>query len=211
MWSDNLPSPTPHDLVTNSLSALTLELSDEPTSEKAHIAIIEFADRAAVARPLTRAYDLTVSHLNKGIQTDYLKLFSFLGEVIRNDIKRLKETYEVRPVNIFILTDGEPFVGNQRQPKTTWLPARNQLTEGLDHQVNIIAFGFGDIDEDTLTAAATAYHDRPLAFASNSSAPVSTMLDSLFKVIVFTVSQSVQKDELVVRAPEGMRQLQRKA
>ena len=106
---------------------------------------------------------------------------------------------------MYFLTDGKPFAGESDQDDEVWLPSRKAAIAACPKSVHILSFGFGSANEENLRAVATEHRGEPLAFIAESGMQVSSMLANLFDVILYSISASVERDDLVIRTPEGMR------
>lgn len=159
MWGGD-EVPTPYDATLSGLEELVEWVHDDvQATDIAHLSIISFSDEPHIEFPLDKvASGYVVPKLNKGTQTNYVKLFEFLSTYTKDAITRLEREYDTvkRPV-LFLITDGQPYAGTAEQPSAEWRRALNQLKalhvtrpNGQTLPVAIVAFGFGHVRCETL-------------------------------------------------------------
>ena len=192
-------SGAPIDAINTALPELHHEIAYNPVvADKTQFAIISFSDTADVALPLS---DLSqVRHLpvlsTKGM-TSYAAAFRCVKDQIQQDVDRLKaEGHEVyRPV-VFFLTDGQPS-GDYR---TEW----EELTSSsFPLHPNIVAFGIGESDANTISAVATFR-----AFISDGSlSPADALREfavALTKSIVRSGSKPAADGGMTIQTPDAV-------
>jgi uncharacterized protein YegL len=142
----------PIDAINESLPELHEEISTNPVvADKTRFSLIGFSDTAEVILELS---DLSDVESMPGVAakgtTSYGAAFRLLRQQIEKDVAMLKgDGHRVfRPV-VFFLSDGQP-------TDNDWRDAFAELTEeSFSMRPNIVAFGLGDVDEDTVRSVAT--------------------------------------------------------
>jgi uncharacterized protein YegL len=142
----------PIESINSALPDLHQEIGANPVvADKTQFCIIGFSDDAEVLlelSDLSTVTQLPVLAIRGG--TAYGAAFRSLKQTIEADVARLKgEGHKVyRPV-VFFLTDGHP-------TDDGWESEYRALIDpGFSSHPNIVAFGIGDADEDTISSIAT--------------------------------------------------------
>lgn len=210
MWVDRKDGhQTPFEILSTCIPELLFELEtgDLVVSEAAHVSIIAFHDKVHEVLPLVRPCDAPdVPALPKGGQTDYRLVFGTLRQVIERDCAALAREYQLKTPMVFFITDGEPFVGDRRQPPEVWRPVRDQVA-GLPYRPHITAMGFGRVTERTLCQVATEFKGRKLAYVADEARPATVVVAAICQAVTDSITASVTGPDFVVRVPEGMRQI----
>jgi uncharacterized protein YegL len=203
---------TPFDILSNCVGELLfqLEAGDPGVSEAAHVAVVAFHDRPELVLPLTRPCDAAnVPALPRGGQTNYEQAFLMLRQLIEADCARLAGQYQLKTPVVFFITDGDPYVGESRQPDEVWLRARHLLTDPqFQHRPHITAMGFGRVTERTLCQVATTFHGSPLAYVADESIQAVKVVAGIAQAVQDSIGSSVRNSDFVLPIPAGMRQLQ---
>jgi uncharacterized protein YegL len=138
--------------INDALPELHQEIGSNPVvADKTQFCIIGFSDDAEVLlelSDLSQVMGLPVLKTRGG--TSYAAAFRVLKQTMERDIAQLKSAgHKVyRPV-VFFLTDGYPTDAN-------WEKEYRALVDpGLSWHPNILAFGIGEADANTISAIAT--------------------------------------------------------
>jgi uncharacterized protein YegL len=132
------------------------EMLTNPTvGEIARIAVITFSDEARVALPLC---DLAYSEIPEIMVeggTNFAAGFRATRAAIEDAVKQLpKGTPLYRPV-VFFISDG------QHMAREDWKPALKSLCDASwKFAPQIVAFGFGDVDDESMRQIATRHAFR---------------------------------------------------
>jgi uncharacterized protein YegL len=142
----------PIDAINQSLPELHEEISTNPVvADKTRFSLIGFSDTAEVILELADLSDVeSMPGVAAKATTSYGAAFRLLRQQIEKDVAMLKsDGHRVfRPV-VFFLSDGQP-------TDTDWRDAFAELTEeSFSMRPNIVAFGLGDVHEDTVRSVAT--------------------------------------------------------
>jgi uncharacterized protein YegL len=140
------------DAINQSLPELHNEIGSNPVvADKTRFCLIGFSDHADVLLPLSDLSTVTaIPKLSAGGGTNYQAAFDTLRNTINTDVKALKAAGNVvyRPA-VFFLSDGHPNRNN-------WQASHQTLTDAnWTSRPNILAFGFGSADENTIRQVAT--------------------------------------------------------
>jgi uncharacterized protein YegL len=141
----------PIEAINDSLPKIHAEIGSNPVvADKTRFCLIGFNQHAQVLLPLS---DLSVITSMPGLQanggTSYGAAFDLLYDTITNDVAELKKNQNqvFRPA-VFFLSDG--------QPGDSWEAAYKRVTDpSWPLHPNILAFGFGAADPETLRQVAT--------------------------------------------------------
>jgi uncharacterized protein YegL len=175
------------------------------TAAKMRFTLIGFSDEAKV---WTHMVDFreegALDPLNSLAGTNYRAVFDLLREVIPADVVALKgRRYAVHRPTVFFLSDGQP------NDPLDWVAAHRSLT---DRKVtpaapNIIAFGIGNVREETIRQVAT---NPQYAFIAIPGIDIGKAVIEFFKALMHSIVASTQtfgggEDSLIVEPPEGFR------
>lgn len=153
--------PGPIDLVNEELDNLLKMLhKDKEVSETIKIALISFAEAAELELPLSGPDKVMVMpKLQAGGQTSYLQPLRKLRELIEEDYRNRKPNKWYRPVVLFV-SDGFP----NQESDMEWQAARDSLLdpEWAPHPI-LVAFGFGEADEEVIKILASGQKYTGLA------------------------------------------------
>jgi len=176
----------PLDAINSSLPELHQEIGANPVvADKTRFCLIGFSDNADVLLPLSDLSTVTqMPKLTAGGGTNYKAAFDTLKTTIESDVAELKADGNTvyRPA-VFFLSDGYPNRDNWQEPfkeltDINWRP-----------RPNILAFGFGDADENVIRQVATTR-----AFMADGSVGPAEALrefaNSLIRSIVNSVTPS---------------------
>jgi uncharacterized protein YegL len=141
----------PIQAINDSLPKIHAEIGSNPVvADKTRFCLIGFNSFAQVLLPLS---DLSVITSMPGLQasggTSYGAAFDLLYDTITQDVAALKQDQNqvYRPA-VFFLSDG--------QPGDNWEAAYKRLIDpSWSLHPNILAFGFGAVDQQTLQQVAT--------------------------------------------------------
>jgi uncharacterized protein YegL len=138
-------------------------------------------------------------------QTDLAAALDAVTRQIGEDQDRLSRTHTVedwrRPV-VFVLTDGDAYVGQAAQPKEVWLAARERFLSKWNGR--IVALGFGAASDRTIWELATVAGSR-LAFIADGTVNTDALLGGIEEAIRTSITDSAAKGEFAFPAPTGMR------
>lgn len=141
----------PLQAINESLPKIHSEIGSHPAvADKTKFCLIGFSDSAQVLLPLSDLSSVaSIPALQVAGGTNYSSAFDLLYDTIADDIQRLKANGDqvFRPA-VFFLSDG--------QPGDSWEASYKRVTDsGWSLHPNVLAFGFGQIDEATLQRVAT--------------------------------------------------------
>jgi len=149
--SSSMSGP-PIQAINDSLPKLHTEIGSNPVvADKTRFCLIGFSSKAQVLLPLA---DLSVVTSMPGLQagggTSYGSAFDLLFDTIRDDVAKLKaDGNQVYRPAVFFLSDGQPTDHN-------WVTSYQRVTDpSWGPRPNILAFGFGSVDAQTLQQVAT--------------------------------------------------------
>jgi uncharacterized protein YegL len=145
----------PVQAINDALEELYQELHDNPAvTDKVRFCLIGFATEPEVLLPLS---DLGEVDSMPGLEAEgwtyYGKAFELLRSTIEQDVQRLKaQGHDVLRPAVFFLSDGAPTVDNTED----WRDNHAALVSStFTARPNIVAFGMGQCDPDTIRAVAT--------------------------------------------------------
>ncbi|MBE1537597.1 vWA domain-containing protein [Actinomadura algeriensis] len=147
-------SGEPIEAINESLKELHQEIGSNPVvADKTRFCLISFNHQAQVLLPLTDLSDLEdeMPGMAGDGGTSYGTVFTLIRDTIDKDVAALKAAGNqvLRPA-VFFLTDGQP------NDSSEWGTAHRRLTDpAWGPRPNILAFGFGDVDRDTIQRIAT--------------------------------------------------------
>ncbi|HWM01110.1 MAG TPA: hypothetical protein VNP92_02120 [Actinophytocola sp.] len=121
--------------------------ADASVGERVRCCVVGFAETARVLQPLYSVAEFTEpSTLGPGAGTNFGLAFTLLRDAIDRDVRALKANrLRVNRPMVFFLSDGRP------TDPATWPTAFAALTDPVwTARPNMIAFGLGDADHDTL-------------------------------------------------------------
>jgi len=176
----------PIDAINQSLPEMHQEIGSNPVvADKTRLCLIGFSDSASVLLPLADLSTLTsMPKLSAGGGTNYQAAFEVLKTTIDADVAKLKsDGHQVYRPAVFFLSDGHPNRNN-------WQAAFQDVTDqNWTSRPNILAFGFGQADENTIRQVATTR-----AFMANGTmGPADALREfaqSLIKSIVNSATSS---------------------
>lgn len=176
----------PIQAINDSLPELHMEIGSNPAvADKTRFCLIGFSDSADVLLPLADLSTVTsMPALRATGGTNYLEAFVKLRQTIESDVNSLKaQQHEVYRPAVFFLSDGQP-------NRPDWHDAYRALTdESWKPHPNILAFGFGEADQQVIQQVATVR-----AFIANGDlGPAQALKEfarSLIKSIVSSGSRS---------------------
>ncbi len=121
--------------------------ADSSVAERVHCCVVGFAETPTVLQPLypmARFTELPAPEYCAG--TNFGPAFTLLRDAIDRDVRGLKaDRLRVHRPIVFFLSDGQP------TDPVTWPAAFATLTDpAWPARPNVIAFGIGDADQDTL-------------------------------------------------------------
>lgn len=135
--------------------------------------------------------------------TEYHASFQELVARINDDMPVLLKDYFVTRPCILFLTDGSP-----TDRTDDWMTARQQLIE-TRYRPNILSFGFGSVQEDTLKAVATINKEGQLyAYIHDGKTRLDDMLPKLFfeltqSIVTSSVNASLNQPQEPFKTPAG--------
>ena len=215
---------TPWSAIADNLSDILFGLEESPmVADTVHLSVLAFADDVTTLLPLTRVASGIngLPSLPKGKQTNYAALFEHLHDTMAGDLDQLNATYaKVKRPAVFVVSDGEPFVGNERQPATEWRPWLDKLhalhvsrppkprTQGPERKlpVAVVAMGFGTSREETLRQL----RQKPgiACVAEDDTADSRKLVEEILQSILDSVLDSATAGgDVQFRLPDGMRLL----
>lgn len=127
--------------------------ADPSVAERIRCCVVGFAATPTVLQPLYAAAMLTeLPELGPCAGTNFGPAFTLLRDAIDKDVHALKEhRLRVHRPIVFFLSDGQP------TDPVTWPAAYATLTDPTwSARPNVIAYGIGDADQDTLGRIGTS-------------------------------------------------------
>jgi uncharacterized protein YegL len=195
-------SGSPIDSVNQQLPLLRASVGEDPAiAEVIRLGIITFSD---VARSILPLCDLSLVEAVPEVaaqgRTSYAAAFDHLRQVIEDDYLKSRAGGDrwYRPAVIFI-SDGRPTDDPER-----WRSAHRRLTDPeWKRHPNILAFGFGDADPETLSVVTESKPNRAFIAAEGSepSKVVPELISGLIQSIVSS-SASVYTGSALLVPPE---------
>lgn len=137
------------------LEELHHELHGNPTvTDKVRFCLIGFSTDPEVLLELSDLGDIgSMPGLEAEGWTYYGKAFNLLRETIEQDVSRLKsQGHDVLRPAVFFLSDGAPTVDGTESWKDDYA---NLVSSSFAAKPNIVAFGMGQCDADTIKHVAT--------------------------------------------------------
>lgn len=154
-------------------------VKDPIVSELARFGVIAFSTDANQVLPLSDLFEVDVMpSLSAGGSTSYHSAFGLLGQLLPHDMEWFKREgmRPYRPV-VFFITDGRPNRGE------SWEGSWQALTDrGFHYHPTIVAFGFGDVDDQTLARIATFK-----AFAARDGESPSSILSTISEALINSI------------------------
>jgi uncharacterized protein YegL len=182
--------------------------ADPLTAAKIRLSVLGFSSDVTVRLALADLrYTDVPPKMTIRTTTNYHAAFTDLLTRIPGDVASLKQSgYEVHRPAVFFMSDGQP---NHYSENEDWVTARRHLTDRAYTRAapNIIAFGMGDVQAQTIVDVAT----RPeFAYIAPEKSDVGTAVSKFFVALTTSVVQSGRSlnsgsPELVVEPPEGFR------
>ncbi|MEU7056798.1 hypothetical protein [Streptomyces sp. NPDC046197] len=188
------------------MKSLHVALLGEPmAAAKVRFSVLGFANRVAerlILADLRSENELP--RLSAGGGTNYDAAFQALLERIPQDVRTLKsQGYRVHRPAVFFLSDGQPTCGEE------WRQTHRRLTDRsvTGAAPNIIAFGIGEAQAQTILSVATR---QEFAFMSIPGSQLGDSIAKFFTALTKSVVESGNamasgQPELVVEKPEGFR------
>lgn len=172
--------------------------TDPVVSDKTRFSVIAFSDTAEVLLPLCELGELEeMPGLAAKAGTSYVAAFTCLRDTIDRDVAMLKgDGHRVYRPAVFFLSDGLP------TDESDWRLAHQRVTDpGWAPHPNIVAFGIGDADAETIRQVGTFK-----AFLVNEGvSPISALHEfakALTKSIVKSGSSLAQGGPVTLQVPE---------
>jgi uncharacterized protein YegL len=181
-------SGDPIDSVNRQMPLLRASVGEDPAvAEVIRLGIVTFSD---VARSVLPLCDLSLVEAVPEVaaqgRTSYAAVFDHLRQVIEEDYARSRAAGDrwYRPAVIFI-SDGRPTDEPDR-----WRSALDRLTDpSWKRRPNILAFGFGEADAETLAAVTSGRPNRAF-IAADGAEPARVVPELLAGLIQSIVSSS---------------------
>ncbi|WP_033345085.1 vWA domain-containing protein [Catenuloplanes japonicus] len=175
-------SGEPIEAINKALPELHSEIGSNPVvTDKTRFCLIGFSSRAEILLPLSDLSTVTeIPALQASGGTDYAKAFDVLRETINDDVNTLKaQGHQVFRPAVFFLSDGLP-------ANNGWEGAYRALTDpGWRPRPNILAFGFGQADQQTIQQVATTK-----AFMANGQLGPAQALQEFAKSLIRSIVNS---------------------
>jgi uncharacterized protein YegL len=168
-------SGAPIAAVNEELPKLRDAVKDDPTiGEIARLGVISFGDTARSELPLSDIQFADIPRLDAtGPSTDFGSAFELARPQIEAEIRALGRGSRFHRPVMFFLSDGHHNVSQD------WRPKHQQLVdEGWKFRPEIVAFGFGQANEDEIRAVATRH-----AFFAKDTNPTAAVREILHTVI----------------------------
>jgi uncharacterized protein YegL len=195
----------PVDAINQALVELHQAIGVDPVvTDKTRFCLIGFSGEAEVLLPLSDMSEVaSMPGLSADGMTSFGAAFRLLRQQIEQDVARLKAdgAQVLRPA-VFFMSDGQP-------NDDDWESAHAALVaDDFKQRPNIIAFGFGDADEDTIKKVATK-----AAYIAAAGTRPAEALKEWAKSLTTSIVQSVHAGEggktvlVVPPPPDGMKEI----
>lgn len=161
--------------VNDELPKLRDLVREDPTvGEIARVGVISFGEKAQTELPLSDIQFAEIPRLDAtGSRTDFGSAFELARSQIESEIRALGRGARFNRPVVFFLSDGHHNVA------ADWRPHHQQLVdEGWKYCPEIVAFGFGQADENEIRAVATRH-----AFFAKDGDPTSAVREIFHTVI----------------------------
>jgi uncharacterized protein YegL len=186
------------DALNDALAELHRAVGTDPVvADKTRFCLIGFAGTAEVLQPLCRLSDVVdIVGLTTQAGTSFGVAFTLLRTTIDKDVELLKaDAHRVYRPAVFFLSDGHP------TDPATWPDHYERLRDpDWPARPNIIAFGIGDADADTIGRIGTFQ-----AFMSAGGVSPGAALHSFARTLTTSVVRSgglTPEGDLVLQAPD---------
>jgi uncharacterized protein YegL len=170
--------------------------TDPVVSDQTRFCLIGFSGDAEVLQPLCALSDVAgLAGLAVSPATSFAAAFTVLRETIERDVAQLKSAgHRVYRPAVFFLSDGQP------TDPGTWPAAYDRLVDpDWKLRPNIISFGIGDADEETIRRVGTVR-----AFMSQGGLGPGLALHEFARALTKSVVSSggiTETGDLVLRIP----------
>lgn len=179
----------PINAVNNALPELKTMISNNASvGEVARIAILTFSDYARPVVPLCDLQNAPLPTLKPEGNTNFAEAFRTLHAELEQGIRSFGKGVRFYKPVVFFMSDGEHNAGEDWRPPLRKLEDRN-----FNFNPEIVTFGFGDADPESLQQIATTY-----AFAAKSGNPTSQVkeiMNALLKSVRTTSNKLAQGNE----------------
>lgn len=184
--------------INDELPFLKREVEEDPiVGDIARFGIISFSTEAEMLLPLSDLLDVQeMPELMPSGSTNYHDAFDLLAGAIPHDMNWFKSNgAQVYRPAVFFITDGRPDPGND------WISAHQGLVDPSNpFRPNIVAFGFGDVDDATLAQVATFK-----AYSATGEVTPSAVLQTIVKELTNSImasSQAASQGNATLTMPE---------
>lgn len=188
------------DALNDALSELHRAVGTDPVvADKTRFCLIGFSGTAEVLQPLCRLSDvMEIVGLTTQAGTSFGEAFSRLRDTIETDVESLKaDAHRVYRPAVFFLSDGHP------TDPATWPDAYERLRDpDWPARPNIISFGIGDADADTIGRIGTFQ-----AFMCTGGTSPGGALHSFARTLTTSVVRSggmTPDGDLVLQVPDSV-------
>jgi uncharacterized protein YegL len=186
------------DALNDGLAQLHRAVGTDPVvADKTRFCLIGFAGDAEILQPLCRLSDVVdIVGLTTQAGTSFGVAFTLLRETIERDVDLLKaDAHRVYRPAVFFLSDGHP------TDPATWPDAYERLVDpDWPARPNIISFGIGDADADTIGRIGTFQ-----AFMSTGGVSPGSALHGFARALTTSVVRSggtSPDGDLVLQVPD---------
>jgi uncharacterized protein YegL len=186
------------DALNDALAELHRAVGTDPVvADKTRFCLIGFAGGAEVLQPLCRLSDVVeIVGLTTQAGTSFGEAFALLRTTIEKDVELLKaDAHRVYRPAVFFLSDGHP------TDPAIWPDSYERLRDAdWPARPNIIAFGIGDADADTIGRVGTFG-----AFMSTGGVSPGAALHSFARTLTTSVVRSgglTPEGDLVLQVPD---------
>jgi uncharacterized protein YegL len=186
------------DALNDGLAQLHRAVGTDPVvADKTRFCLIGFAGEAEILQPLCRLSDVVdIVGLTTQAGTSFGEAFTLLRQTIEHDVDQLKaDAHRVYRPAVFFLSDGHP------TDPATWPDAYDRLVDpDWPARPNIISFGIGDADADTIGRIGTFQ-----AFMSQGGVSPGNALHGFARTLTTSVVRSggISPDgDLVLQVPD---------
>ncbi len=188
------------ELNTGLVSLLDALQSETMAASKVRFSVIGFDDSVRCHLPMVDLRDIEqMPTLSANGSTSFAAAFNDLQQRIPSDASQLKGAgYQVNRPAVFFLTDGEP------NPGDGWETARQTLM-GMPQRPNVLAFGIGQANAETIRQVATS---PEYAFIAAAGVDTGKAIAEFIRALTQSVISSGQaladgRAELPIEKPDG--------
>ena len=218
--------PTPWESAQEGLQSIVESslVRDAEIRQKCQLGIIAYNQSVQVKRRARDEARFTEPKLPKPIgQTDFKTLFERLDEIVEADMAyAFDQGWNAKIPAVYILTDGQPYLGETEQSPQQYLPAvqrfhghnfkRRYSADGSrENYVRpiVVPFGFGQVPSPRARDAALCSFASPgmPAYVAEDSSATGGAVKGILDAIITSMVRSATSGAFMPETPAGARQL----